>query len=186
MASILLYSNSNTSVSPKSHNVLVETSTLFLNHYKNFVKLLYDSMDDEVLKECLKIQNESPIQHSHGHHHHHHHHNHLSRRANHSCNQHRHSIQSINYVPAVNAPQSNIVDPKFYSMESLTMYLERLVSTPRSLKSIARRRILTEMRRKQQQQQQTAHDSHKLFSIANQMSHLALPKRVRNYMLFIE
>lgn len=166
----------------KSDNIIVDSSVLFLNHYKRFVKLLYDSMETSKVIEVVKSKSltaspealYSPSSHSSCHHHHNH---------NHSIHQHRYRRNSSTGSPLY-LNQSN----KIYAVESLEMYLERLVTSPRSLKSLARRFILNKLveSEKKKKQISDSNDSNSLLPISVQVSKLPLPKRIKNYLLFIE
>lgn len=92
--SILLLSGS-TYNAQASNNIIIDSSVLLLGHYKNFVRLLYDSMDSRTIQKCLKYKSE---RHQDGHmlsagHHHHHHlhsHGHYHYHGHHHHHQHSH------------------------------------------------------------------------------------------------
>ena len=74
-----------------------------------------------------------------------------------------------------------------HNIESLDMYLERLASSPRSLKSITRRFILNrlaEVNNSQQTQSELQNNNSSIILIHQQLN--KLPKKLKNYLLFIE
>ncbi|CAF0923731.1 unnamed protein product [Brachionus calyciflorus] len=150
--------------SVKSNNIVIDSSILFLNYYKRYVKLLFDSMENERISEVLKSRN-IRVELSNGgfctHHNHYHHHNY------HRSGYHLKSGQKV------------------YAIESLDMYLERLVASPRSLKSLCRRSILNRLSETQKLQNDLNNDNG-LVQVASQIEDFNLPKRVKNYLLFIE
>ena len=150
----------------KSNNIVVDSMVLFLNYYKRFVKLLFDSMENSKIKEVIgskNLTNDLQLCSHHGHQHHH--------------SYHHSSVHKI----AKNIPHGK----KVYSIEPLDMYLERLVSSPRSLKSICRRMILNRLK----ENGKLANDLNSetsLIQVTTQIDDLPAPKRVKNYLLFIE
>jgi hypothetical protein len=155
-----------------SNNIMIDKSVLFLNHYKKFVKLLYDSMDNNTIKQCL---NHKKNQHRH----------HSSFRSNLHISKETHSLDSLP-EPTKQKLDDHISSLKLYSIESLDMYLERLASTPRSLKSIVRRLILNKLIELQKSEKNHTEKNQELITIANQVSQLPLPKRIMDFLLFIE
>lgn len=146
----------------KSNNIVIDSSVLFLNYYKRFAKLLFDSMDNGKILEVVRSRNLcTDIQ---------------------FCTHHQHTNQSSHHSRNVKSLQSG---QKIYAIESLDMYLERLVSSPRSLKSLCRRMILNRL----SETQKISNDLNNevgLVQVTSQIEQLSVPKRVKNYLLFIE
>ena len=141
-----------------NHNVVIDSSILFLNHYKSFVKLLYDSMDMINIQKCL------------------------TRKGNHCC-----SPETItNSETTIKTVNTTLPTNQVIQIESLDEYLERLVLTPRSLKSITRRAILSNLVERQNLKTNPNMTSSKEPLIINQVCQLPLPERVKEYLLFIE
>lgn len=152
------------SLSIKSNNIVVDSMVLFLNYYKRFVKLLFDSMENSKIHEIVvakHLNNDLQFCSHYGHQHHHSFH--------HSSNHRK------------NVPHSK----KIYSIEPLDMYLERLVSSPRSLKSICRRMILNRLKENVKLANDLNNETGAI-QVAAQIDDLPAPKRVKNYLLFIE
>jgi len=138
-----------------NNNIIIDKSILFLNHYKKFVKLLYDSMDNNTIKQCLK----------------------------HKKNHYKHYyIRNYSVDTVEKQDGDHLAALKLYSVESLDMYLEKLASTPRTLKSIVRRHVLNQLIQNQKMNKSTD----KLTAIAKQVEQLPLPRRIMDYLLFIE
>lgn len=185
--------------SQSSNNIIIDSSLLLLSHYKNFIKLLYDTMESESINKCLKYKmhsHESHIHCSHYHNHHHHQHrtSHLNHRNhhhhhyhnNHHHHHHQHNSHHHHHQKRAQSDESLISSSKLYQTETLDTYLERLASTPRTLKSITRRHILNQL--SEQQAKQTLGDNplFKTEIVANQIFQLELPNKLKDYLLFIE
>jgi len=73
------------------------------------------------------------------------------------------------------------------TLEPLGEYLERLASTPRTLKSITRRNILSLLAENSASGEgESECMSGKTTLIANQIHQLELPKKLKDFLLFIE
>ena len=158
----------------QQQNVIIDKSVLFLNYYKKFVKLLYDSMDNNTIKQCLKNKKNQ-----------HRHHSYLHRTRVNSSTSSYSLTHTLDSIETENSSDESTAS-KIYSIESLDMYLERLASTPRSLKSIVRRHILNRLI-----DSAKSDITHNRFqssncSIGQQVAQLPLPKRIMDYLLFIE
>ncbi|RNA15339.1 hypothetical protein BpHYR1_010782 [Brachionus plicatilis] len=151
----------------KSNNIVVDSMVLFLNYYKRFVKLLFDSMENSKINEIFVSKSLVGDLQLCSHHNHQHHHSY------------HHSSSSM--PNAKNLPPGQ----KVYSLESLDMYLERLVSSPRSLKSICRRMILSRLKENGKLTNDLNNES-TLIQVTAQIDDLPAPKPVKNYLLFIE
>ncbi len=159
----LLFLVAGSSIGSFSNNIIIENNLLFLNHYKNFIQLFYDCMESDCIKRSFISKCEK-----HCHHQNYFYHSYYN-----------HSISSSSSgVSSRRSSCSSHHMPKLYSIESLDIYLENLASNPRSLKSIARRLILNRLTVNQT-------DKHKNV-LANRVAQLALPNRIKDYLLFIE
>ena len=205
MLSISSASSSPLFISPdRSSNVIIDSSMLFLSYYKKIVKLLFDSMNDDVLRDCVKSLNTSNQ------------HNHYRSHNSHNQNYNRcYPSTPSSSKPATPYQQnshqikcsvcSSHAHLNACATESLDMYLERLASNPRSLKSLARRKILnrlidTEQNRSSsttnkflnnsknhhQCSTKSSNKSSSLIATPYLVNKLSLPKRVKNYLLYIE
>ena len=160
-------------------DVQIDCSLLFLNHYKKIAKLLFDSMENDAIRECLKLNGYTP---SHHHHHYHHFHHH----ANNNCFY--QSSQTGNSNPT---PMAACLSQTKGAHDSFEMYLEKLTSTPRTLKSIVRRHVwgtLVELKKSDEANSKVnkLHKVNSSVAVVNQIQKLPLPKRVKNFLLFIE
>jgi len=72
------------------------------------------------------------------------------------------------------------------TFEPLGDYLEKLASTPRTLKSLTRRQILSMLAESASGELESECAPGKITLIANQIHQLALPKKLRDFLLFIE
>lgn len=180
----------------KSKNIVIESSILFLRQYKRLVKLILDSIEscgsslvinhsnfhshyqDQSLSSCsngtavLYISNNQQQQqqqqpqtgvHYHHHHHHHHHYHH-----------HHHHNNEADHLTS-----------NSHSLESLEAFLERLETQPRSLKTLARRQVLNRLIEVQKKRHYDNINEF-VYLVKNQVIQLRLPKRIQNYLLFID
>jgi hypothetical protein len=183
---------------------------LYMNHMKNFVKLLFDSMDTNKIQNCLKILSSNQSYNENGY-------SLLNQNSlvstyhnltgaasslsnNSSCNNstnngciHTTSSNiiycSINNNNINNNLKTTLIPQQFQTnnIEPLDMFLEKLASTPRSLKSISRRFILNrlaEVNNSQQNQSELQNNNSSIILTHQQLN--KLPKKLKNYLLFIE
>lgn len=185
-------------------NVFVDSSIIFLEHYKRFTKLLCDSIDSSRAKNLLRQRASSPvidsclcnsIRSNHQHH-----------------NQNQKLINSSSSNSASPTPSSCSSSSEYGSntslllhqqvslVSSLDMHLERLAITPRSLKSLCRRLVLTRLVDLEKKKKKTTQcnnqpsanspadldTQHNIVLVSNQIAQLTLPKRVKNYLLYLE
>ncbi len=180
-----------------SANIVVDSRLLLLTFYKNFIKLLYDAMDTYSIHKCLKYsgnRHEDHFHHSKNYnHHHHHHHHHHSRQHNFHNNHTNSSLREMLYSESARQSHGHNFHHQSQSihmditLEPLGEYLERLASTPRTLKSITRRNILSLLAENSGSGDgESECMSGKTTLIANQIHQLELPKKLKDFLLFIE
>jgi hypothetical protein len=185
MLSISSVSASPLFISPdRTNNILVDTSVLFLNYYKKIVKLLFDSMNVDTLRECVKSSKSQQY-------------------SNLNFNLNRNNNNTRCYPLTDSRPTNNnnsnnksskcnacLSSTNVCPCESLDGYLERLTSNPRSLKSMTRRNILDRLVELQEArtQRQSKHKATPLglISTSNLVNQLPLPKRLKSYLLYFE
>ena len=184
MLSISSASSSPLFISPdRSNNVLIDTSVLFLNHYKKIVKLLFDSMNADTIRECLKATSYHSSYHSQQRHGHYNRCGPTASSIANKCASQTPSLTSHHHQKCVSCLSSS-------QMESLDVYLERLATNPRSLKSLARQNILNRVVTLKKAKKFSSHEHHyskhaNLIATPALVEQLPLPKRVKNYLLYI-
>ncbi len=194
-----------------SSNIVVDSRVLLLNYYKNFIKLFYDSMDTYSIFMCLEYSSNRQDEyihnnqshhnhhhHNHNHHHHHHHHHHSKHHSRHHNSQINNSLKenrlfdthssSIGVYQSHGYHSSHKSHAEF-TLEPLGEYLQHLASSPRTLKSITRRQILSLLVQNDTSESGEAEGecgTGRTTLIANQIHQLTLPKKLKDFLLFIE
>ena len=156
-------------------NVFVESSLLFMEHYKRFTKLIYDSIDSAHVKNAVRSYQSEPAAAAAAHY--------SSQCLFHSWLSARSGAAKCSGLctsPAASLSLSPSSSTEQLEPETpLEQHLERLVTLPRSLKAICRRQILNQMIEVQKKKLAKT-------LIGDQIGNLSLPKRVKNYLLYAE
>ncbi len=191
----LIYDSINADLKPKfsTHRSSLENLAMPVNqtelacHYHSSYSINLNN---------YKVYNYTHMSHHFNHHSHHHHHHHNSNRSDRksssssSGSSGNYSSISVQSTPAL-SPNS-FITTSLNCLEPLDMYLERLESTPRSLKSLARRVFLNrlvevEKQRKRNTTQFSIEDNSHVSLIENKIAQMHIKsKRVKNYLLFLE
>ena len=150
----------------KSKNIVIESSILYLRQFKKITGLLLSSIESNY-SHCFII------------------HSHLLLNNNGSSNGvaigQNSAVSNCYPTEALTHQQRNENKKEFSSLDTL---IEKISSHPKSLKTQARQCILNHLIGIQRKQR-SDHRNHPVYLIKNQALQLPLPKRIQNYLLFI-
>lgn len=147
----------------KSKNIVIESSILYLRQFKKLIGLLLNSIESNYSHSFII-------------------HSHLLLNNNGNGVVIGQNSAVSNCYPAEALIHQRKKNKKEYS--SLDTLIEKISTHPKSLKNQARRCILNHLIGIQRKQR-SDHSNHPVYLIKNQVLQLSLPKRIQNYLLFI-
>lgn len=151
----------------KSKNIVIESSILYLSQFKKLVALLLNSIESN-FSQSLTTQNDMRFNNS----------NIIDNVASQSIISFRCLHSDISFFHSKSYHRS------FADYWSLDALMDKMSCQPKSLKVLSRRSILNQLITIQKKQNLENNDNRTLL-IKNQVLKLPLPKRMQNYLLFI-
>jgi hypothetical protein len=170
-----------TSTTATTSNLVSNSSILYQRHYQKIAKFLFDIIDDEVIESfIIEVENRntsnfspSPTRGS-------------VTRSGSGCGPSAKSKFNLNRTSSVASLSSEASQTKKITIDPLEYCIEEWASEPRSLKSLARRKILNHLKLLIDKEQRNGDDVYRPTALSYIVNTLPISKKLKEYLLFID